>query len=61
MGYHNAQGSLKDLKNRTKKIQNDRATLNEKFKKVEAEKNEMYRKFEIAINQLQSRADYKNE
>lgn len=61
MGYRNAQGSLKDLKNRTKKIKNDRAALDEKFKKVELEKNEMYRKFEIAINQLQSRADYKNE
>ena len=53
MGYHNAQGSLKDLKARTKKIQSDRATLNERFKKIEGEKNEMYRKFEIAINQLQ--------
>lgn len=61
MGYHNAQGSLKDLKARSKKIMNDRATLNEKFKKVEGEKNEMYRKFEVAINQLQSRTDYKNE
>jgi len=61
MGYHNAQGSLRDLKARTKKIQNDRATLNDKFKKIDGEKNEMYRKFEVAINQLQQRADYKNE
>ena len=52
MGYRNAQGSLKDLKNRTKKIKTNRAELDEKFKKVEQEKNEMYRKFEIAINQL---------
>ena len=61
MGYKNAQGSLKDIKNRSKKVQADRTVLNDKFKKVEAEKNEMYRKFEIAINQLQSRANYKNE
>ena len=61
MGYRNAQGSLKDLKARTKKIKQDKAALDEKYKKIEAEKTEMYRKFEIAINQLQSRTDYKNE
>lgn len=61
MGYANAQGSLRDLKSRTKKIQESRGTLNEKFNKIKGEKNEMYRKFEQAINQLQGRADYKNE
>lgn len=61
MGLNNARGSLRDLKNRTKRIKADRALLDEKYKKVEMEKNEMYRKFEVAINQLNSRADYKNE
>jgi hypothetical protein len=31
------------------------------FKKVSTEKNDMYAKFEEAINQLRTRADYKNE
>ena len=52
MGYRNAQGSLKDLKARTKKIKQDKAALDEKYKKVEQEKTEMYKKFEVAISQL---------
>jgi len=61
MGYRNAVGSLKDLQNRMKSIQEEKSKLDEKYKKVEQEKNDMYRKFEFAISQLQGRAEYKNE
>lgn len=61
MGYNNAKGSLDDIQKRLKNIREERAKLEEKYKKAEQEKNDMYRKFEIAIKQLQGRAEFKNE
>ena len=49
------------LKKKVKDIKAERKELEEKFLKVEKEKEDMYRKFEIAIMQLRTRADYKNQ
>lgn len=61
MALRNAKGYLKDLKQRTKSIKDNRDAIEIQFKKVTQEKNDMYSKFEEAINQLRTRADYKNE
>lgn len=61
MGYQNAKGSLEDIQKRLKTTREEKTKLEEKYKKAEQEKNDMYRKFELAIKQLQGRADYKNE
>lgn len=61
MGYRNAKGSLEDIQKRLKTIREEKAKLEEKYKKAEQEKNDMYRKFELAIRQLQGRAEFKNE
>ena len=42
-------------------IKDSRKELEEKFLKVEKEKQDMYKKFELAISQLRSRSDYKNQ
>ena len=60
MGFRNAKGSLEDIQKRLKNVRDEKIKLEEKKKKAEQEKNDMYRKFEIAIRQLQSRAEYKN-
>lgn len=61
MGYRNAKGSLEDIKSRLKTIREEKTKLDDKYKKAESEKNDMYHKFEIAIRQLQGRAEFKNE
>jgi len=61
MALRNAQGMLKDLTRKNETILQERTDLNKKFKKVEQEKESMYKKFEQAIEQLRSRADFKNE
>lgn len=61
MGYRNAKGSLEDIQKRLKTIRDEKEELEKKFKKAEAEKNDMYRKFEMAIKQLQGRAEFKND
>ena len=61
MGFHNAKGSLEDIQKRLKSIREENIKLEEKKRKAEQEKNDMYRKFEIAIKQLNSRADFKND
>lgn len=61
MSYRNAKGSLKELEARMVNIKAEKAKLDDKYKKVEQEKNDMYKKFEIAIRQLQSKSEYKNE
>lgn len=61
MGFRNAQGSLEDIQKRLKLVKAEKTKLEDKIKKAESEKNDMYRKFEIAIRQLQQRAEYKNE
>lgn len=49
MALRNARGCLKDLKAKTNKLKDDKAALDEKFKKVTQEKNDMHAKFEIVI------------
>lgn len=60
MALRNARGYLKDLKAKTKQLKDDRDMLDEKFKRVTAEKNDMYAKFETVIAQLRQKANYKN-
>ena len=61
MALKNAKARLIVLKKKVKDIRSERKLLEEKFLKVEREKQDMYRKFEIAIEQLRTRADYKNQ
>ena len=61
MALNNAKARLQVLKKKVKDIKSERKELEEKFLKVEKEKEDMYRKFEIAILQLKTRADYKNQ
>ena len=61
MALRNAKGSLKDLKTKNETIITDREKLDKKFKDCEKQKDSMYSKFEQAIEQLRSRADFKNE
>jgi len=60
MALRNAKARLQVLKKKVKDIKNERKELEEKFLKVEKEKEDMYKKFEMAIEQLRTRADYKN-
>ncbi len=60
MALRNAKARLQVLKNNEKECKKNRAELEEKFLQVEKEKKDMYAKFEIAIDQLRSRANYKN-
>ena len=49
------------LKNKEKQCKKDKAELEEKFLIAEKEKKDMQAKFELAIDQLRSRANYKNQ
>lgn len=61
MALQNAKARLQVLKNKEKECKQDRADLESKFLQVEKEKKDMYEKFELAIDQLRSRANYKNQ
>ena len=61
MGYYNAKGSLEDIQKRLKNIKEQKVQLDEKKKNAERQRDDMYQKFEIAIRQLQGRAENKNE
>jgi len=61
MALRNAKARLQVLKNKEKECKGDRAELEEKFLMVEKEKKDMYSKFEVAIEQLRSKANYKNK
>ena len=61
MGYYNAKGSLEDIQKRLKTIKEQKIQLDEKKKNAERQRDDMYQKFEIAIRQLQGRAENKNE
>lgn len=61
MALTNAKARYEVLKKTVKDIKERRKELEEKFLKVEHEKQDMYKKFEVAISQLRSRADYKNQ
>ena len=61
MGYYNAKGSLEDIQKRLKNIKEQKVALDEKKKNAERQRDDMYQKFEIAIRQLQGRAENKNE
>ena len=61
MALRYAKGTLQVLKNREKDLTQKKEDLESKFIQVENEKEDMYKKFEIAIEQLRSRANYKNQ
>lgn len=61
MALRNAKGALQVLKNKEKDLKQNREDLEVKFIQVEKEKKDMYDKFEIAIDQLRSRSNYKNQ
>ena len=61
MALTNAKARLEVLKLKVKEIKDHRKELEEKFLKVEREKQDMYKKFEVAISQLRTRSDYKNQ
>ena len=61
MALRNAKARLQVLKNKEKECKSDRLELEEKFLMVEKEKKDMYNKFEVAIEQLRSKANYKNK
>lgn len=61
MGYINAKGSVEDVTRRLKAMKEAKAKIEERKRGAEREKNDMYRKFEIAIKQLQGRAEFKND
>lgn len=61
MALRNAKARLLVLKQKVTEIKDSRKELEEKFLKVEKEKQDMYKKFELAISQLRSRSDYKNQ
>lgn len=60
MALRNAKGYLKDMKARIKSLKDDRDLLDEKFKRVTAERNDMHTNFETAVMQLRQKANYKN-
>lgn len=61
MGLRNAKARLQVLKSKEKQVKQDRADLEEKFNRVTKEKNDMYAKFELAVEQLRSKANIKNQ
>jgi len=61
MALRNAKARLQVLKNKEKECKKDKADLEEKFLQIEKEKKDMQGKFELAIDQLRSRANYKNQ
>ena len=61
MALRNAKARYLVLKQKVTEIKDSRKELEEKFLKVEREKQDMYKKFELAISQLRSRSDYKNQ
>jgi len=61
MALRNAKARVQVLKNKQKECKSDRAELEEKFLQVMKEKKDMTAKFELAIDQLRSKANYKNQ
>jgi hypothetical protein len=61
LALRNAKARLQVLKSKQKDCKQDRADLEEKFLQVEKEKKDMTNKFEVAIDQLRSKANYKNQ
>ena len=61
MGLRNANGALIVLKNKEKQAIKAREQLEKDFKVIEQQKRDMYERFEIAVEQLRSRANVKNQ
>jgi hypothetical protein len=60
MALRNAKARLNVLISKEKKCKQDKAELEEKFIQVEKQKHDMQQKFELVIDQLRSKANYKN-
>ena len=61
MALRNAKARLQVLINKEKECKQNRAELEEKFIQIEKEKSDINNKFELAIEQLRSKANYKNQ
>lgn len=60
MALRNAKARLEVLKAKEKQIKKDKIDLENQFISVEKEKRDMQAKFELVIDQLRSKANYKN-
>lgn len=60
MSLRNAKAQYIVLKNKVRDLEVMKKELDEKSDKVEKEKNDMFGKFEVAVDQLQGKAEYKN-
>lgn len=60
MSLRNAKAQYIVLKKKVRDLEVMKKELDEKTDKVEKEKNDMYGKFEIAVDQLKSKAEFKN-
>lgn len=61
MGLRNAKARLQVLNAKEKNLKQDKVELEQKYLKVRKEKDDMQAKFEMVIDQLRSRANYKNQ
>lgn len=60
MSLRNAKAQFKVLSKKVKDFELMKKELDEKMDKVEKEKGDMYSKFEVVVDQLKSKAEYKN-
>lgn len=61
MALSNANARLVVLKKQVIEMKREKVALEEKYKRMEREKEDMYKKFEVAIEQPQSKSEYKNK
>ena len=61
MALRNAKARLQVLKSKEKEVKQNKTDLEKEFIQIEKEKKDMQVKFELAIDQLRSRANYKNQ
>jgi chromosome segregation ATPase len=60
MSLRNAKAQYLVLKKKVQDFTGKKKELDEKMDKISKEKNDMYAKFEVAVDQLKTKAEYKN-
>jgi predicted nuclease with TOPRIM domain len=60
MSLRNAKAQFIVLKKKVQDFTGKKKELDEKMDKISKEKNDMYAKFEVAVDQLKTKAEYKN-
>jgi hypothetical protein len=60
MSLRNAKAQFLVLKKKVHDFTAKKKELDEKMEKIKKEKNDMYSKFEVAVDQLKTKAEYKN-